>query len=61
MSAATGAAAGRKGAAEGGALENQTAEDEPRGWDAEEVTEMSKQNTAFLKASKAKKWWGGGD
>jgi hypothetical protein len=25
------------------------------------VEEMSKKYKAFLKASKAKKWWGGGD
>ena len=43
-------------------IEYQTAEDElDAGWDAEEVKEMSKKYKAFLKESKAKKWWGGGD
>ena len=53
----------RKARAEAAVLsEYQTAEDElDAGWDAEEVKEMSKKYKAFLKESKAKKWWGGGD
>ena len=63
MSAAEpGAAPSKRRGAEAAVLsEYQTAEDEPgAGWDAEEVKEMSKKYKAFLKASKAKKWWGGG-
>ena len=63
MSAADRRRAEQKARAEAAVLsEYQTAEDEPgAGWDAEEVKEMSKKYKAFLKASKAKKWWGGGD
>jgi hypothetical protein len=42
--------------------EYQTGEDDAdAGWDAKEVEEMSKKYKAFLKASKAKKWWSRGD
>jgi hypothetical protein len=42
--------------------EYQTGEDDADAvWDAKEVEEMSKKYKAFLKASKAKKWWSRGD
>ena len=63
VSAADRRRAEKKARAEAAVLsEYQTAEDElDAGWDAEEVKEMSKKYKAFLKESKAKKWWGGGD
>ena len=63
VSAADRRRAEQKARAEAAVLsEYQTAEDElDAGWDAEEVKEMSKKYKAFLKESKAKKWWGGGD
>ena len=63
VSAADRRRAERKARAEAAVLsEYQTGEDDAdAGWDAKEVEEMSKKYKAFLKASKAKKWWSRGD
>ena len=63
VSAADVRRAEQKARAEAAVLsEYQTGEDDgDAGWDAKEVEEMSKKYEAFLKASKAKKWWSRGD